>query len=120
MAEVKKEFRPEFLNRISKIVVFNSLGKEEMDKIFYLELAKLQGRILEGQGYDLQVSEKVKDLIVSKCEPQYGARSLQRLITEYVEDNINLAMLDQDITGKSKIYLDIANEDPEGITVTFS
>ena len=120
MAEVKKEFRPEFLNRISKIVVFNSLGKAEMDKIFYLELAKLQGRILEGQGYDLQVSEKVKDLIVSKCEPQYGARSLQRLITEYVEDNINLAMLDQDITGKSKIYLDIANEDPEGITVTFS
>lgn len=120
MAEVKKEFRPEFINRISKIVVFNSLGKEEMDKIFYLELAKLQTRIKDGQGFDLQVSDGIKELIVSKCDPKYGARSLQRLITEYVEDNINLAMLDQDITGKTKIYLDIAKEDPEGVTVVFS
>ena len=119
MAEVKKEFRPEFLNRISKVVVFNSLGNEEMDKIFYLELEKLQSRIKEGQGFELNVSSKVKDLIVSKCEPQYGARSLQRLITEYIEDNVNLAMLDSDISGKTKIFLDIANDNPENITVDF-
>ena len=120
MSEVKKEFRPEFLNRISKVVVFNSLGKEEMDKIFYLELKKLQDRVKEGHGIEITVSDGVKDLIVSKCEPKYGARSLQRLITEYIEDNINLEMLNQDVTGKTKVHLEIAKEDPEGIVVIFS
>jgi ATP-dependent Clp protease ATP-binding subunit ClpC len=119
MAEVKKEFRPEFLNRISKVVVFNSLTEKELGQIFYLELGKVKDRIKENQGFNLYVSEKVKDLIVSKCELQYGARGLQRLITEYIEDNINLAMLHEDITGKNNIYLDVSKEDSEGIEVVF-
>lgn len=119
MAEVKKEFRPEFLNRISKVVVFNSLTEKELGQIFYLELGKVKDRIKENQGFNLYVSEKIKDLIVSKCELQYGARGLQRLITEYIEDNINLAMLHEDITGKNNIYLDVSKEDSEGIEVVF-
>lgn len=119
MAEVKKEFRPEFLNRISKVVVFNSLTEKELGQIFYLELGKVKDRIKENQGFNLYVSDKVKDLIVSKCELQYGARGLQRLITEYIEDNINLAMLHEDITGKNDIYLDVSKEDSEGIEVVF-
>lgn len=112
MKEVKKEFRPEFLNRISKVIVFNSLSDEELGKIFYLELAKLQERIKSGQGYALEVSESVKDLIVSKCEPQYGARSLQRNITEFIEDEINIAMLEcGDLYGKSIIKVDKGEDD---------
>jgi len=111
MKEVKKEFRPEFLNRLTKVIVFNNLGTEELGKIFYLELAKLQDRLKENNGYSLKVSEKIKDLVVSKCEPQYGARSLQRLITTYIEDEICKTMLDVDITGKTEIYVDLETDD---------
>lgn len=111
MKEVKKEFRPEFLNRLTKVIVFNNLGTEELGKIFYLELAKLQDRLKENNGYSLNVSEKIKDLVVSKCEPQYGARSLQRLITTYIEDEICKTMLDVDITGKTEIYVDLETDD---------
>lgn len=120
MKEVKKEFRPEFLNRLSKIVVFNSLGKEELGKIFYLELEKLQNRLKEN-GYILNVSEEVKDLVISKCEPEYGARSLQRLITTYVEDEVCKSMLgieDKDLDKKTiNVSKDESKED--GILVNF-
>ena len=118
MKEVKKEFRPEFLNRLTKVIVFNSLGSDELGKIFYLELAKLQNRLHENNGYTLKVSDKIKDLIVSKCEPQYGARSLQRLITTYIEDEICKTMLDVDITGKTDIEVDL-DPDSEKIKVEF-
>jgi ATP-dependent Clp protease ATP-binding subunit ClpC len=110
MKEVKKTFRPEFINRLSKIIVFNSLGKEEMDKIFYLELDDLKKRLLENNGYKLEVTDKIKDVVVSKCEPQYGARSLKRLLVEYVEQEICKAMLEQDIEGKDKITVDFEDE----------
>lgn len=111
MKEVKKEFRPEFLNRLTKVVVFNSLGTTELNEIFWLELAKLQSRLQENNGYNLKVSDKLKDLIVSKCEPEYGARSLQRLITTYIEDEVCKSMLSEDITGKTEISVDILEDD---------
>lgn len=117
MKEVKKEFRPEFLNRLTKVVVFNSLGTEELNKIFYLELKKLQDRLQTNNGYSLKVSDKLKDLIVSKCEPEYGARSLQRLITTYIEDEICKSMLESEIDGKTLIEVDL--EDEEKIKVEF-
>lgn len=110
MKEVKKEFRPEFLNRLTKVVVFNSLGTDELNKIFYLELKKLQDR-LKVSGYTLKVSDKIKDLIVSKCEPEYGARSLQRLITTYIEDEVCKSMLDSEISGKTLIEVDLLKDD---------
>lgn len=118
MKEVKKEFRPEFLNRLTKVIVFNSLGTEELGKIFYLELKKLQDRLQENNGFLLNVSEKIKDLIVSKCEPQYGARSLQRLITTYIEDEVCKKMLDVDTTGKTKIDVDLEDEDKVSVVFT--
>lgn len=117
MKEVKKEFRPEFLNRLTKVVVFNSLGTEELNKIFYLELKKLQDRLQTNNGYSLKVSDKLKDLIVSKCEPEYGARSLQRLITTYIEDEICKSMLESEIDGKTLIEVDLGEE--EKINVEF-
>ena len=120
MKEVKKEFRPEFLNRLSKIVVFNSLGKEELGKIFYLELEKLQNRLKES-GYTLNVSEEVKDLVISKCEPEYGARSLQRLITTYVEDEVCKSMLDLKDEDLDKKTINVSRDESkeDGIKVDF-
>ena len=110
MKEVKNTFRPEFINRLSKIIVFNSLGKEEMDKIFYLELDELKKRLIENNGYELEVTDRIKDVVVNKCEPQYGARSLKRLLVEYVEQEICKAMVDQDTEGKKKILVDYEDE----------
>lgn len=108
MKEVKKEFRPEFLNRLTKIVVFNPLGKDELKKIFTLELAKLQERLQDK--FNLTVSDKVRDHIIDLCEPQYGARSLQRLIIENIEENICTKMLDTDVTGMTDIFVDMTDD----------
>ncbi len=115
MREVKKEFRPEFLNRLSSIIVYNSLGKDEMDKIFDIEFKKLQDRLSEN--YNITVTEDVKSVIVDSCDPKYGARDLQRNITKFVEEEICKAMLEEDTTGKKNISVDYVDSK---IVVKFS
>lgn len=104
MREVKKEFRPEFLNRLSSIIVYNTLGKEEMDKIFDIEFKKVQDRLKDK--YNITVSESVKNLVVESCDSKYGARDLQRNITKYIEEEICRAMLEEDTTEKKNIDVD--------------
>ena len=99
MKEVQKEFRPEFLNRLSKIIVFESLGKKELEKIFDLELAKLQERLKD---YKVNVSKKLKSWIIDQTEPKYGARSLQRLIIEYIEQELCKELLETDTESMKK------------------
>ena len=113
MKEVNKEFRPEFLNRLTKIIVFNSLGEEELYKIFDLEFEKLKTRYKESNGYDISVTEELKKFIVSKCEPKYGARSLTRLLVENIDHPVCKALLDDtvDSDGKTKILIDYKNEE---------
>ena len=113
MKEVEKEFRPEFLNRLSKIVVFNSLGQDELKQVFDLELKKLQS-ILKTEGrLDVKVTKKLRDFIVSKCEPKYGARSLKRLINEHIQKVICEEMLNSDVANKKKVTVDLKNEKVE-------
>lgn len=99
MKEVQKEFRPEFLNRLSKIIVFESLGKKELEKIFDLELAKLQERLKD---YKVNVSKKLKAWIIDQTEPKYGARSLQRLIIEHIEQELCKELLETDTESMKK------------------
>jgi len=83
---LKKAFAPEFLNRIDDVIMFNSLGKEDIHKIIDIELAKLYGR-LNGLGYNVQITEDAKNFIEEKgYDAQYGARPLKRAIQKYVED----------------------------------
>ncbi len=83
---LKKAFAPEFLNRIDDVIMFNSLGKEDIHKIIDIELAKLYGR-LNGLGYNVQITEEAKNFIEEKgYDAQYGARPLKRAIQKYVED----------------------------------
>ena len=91
-----------------------------MGKIFYLELEKLQNRLKEN-GYILNVSEEVKDLVISKCEPEYGARSLQRLITTYVEDEVCKSMLDIEDKDLDKKTINVSKDESkeDGILVNF-
>ena len=88
MDSMKKTFRPEFLNRIDEIIVFQQLTKEEIRRIVDIMSADLQGRI-KSQGMELVISDESKDLIAKEgYNPTYGARPLRRAIQRMLEDNL--------------------------------
>lgn len=107
MKAMEKFFRPEFIGRLSNIVIFNELGKSEMMKIFDLELTKLSDR-LSKKGYKLSVSEKLKEFIIDQVNTKYGARDLSKNISKYVEDKLALAMVNGEISGNI-INLDLGD-----------
>ena len=93
MQELKREFRPEFINRIDEIIVFHKLENEDLEKILDLMLNKLKER-LEEQGILVEIDESVKKYILEKNDDKnYGARPLRRAVQSVVEDNITDAIL---------------------------
>ncbi len=87
MDEVKRMFKPEFLNRIDEIIVFHSLTKEDMKQIINILLKDLEKRCSEQMNMQLRVSSKVKEhLIETSFDSKYGARPLKRAIQSKLED----------------------------------
>ncbi|MBS1231579.1 MAG: Clp protease ClpC [Bacteroidetes bacterium] len=83
---LQKTFAPEFLNRIDDVVMFNSLGKEEINKIIDLELTGLYDRV-KSLGYQLKIATAARDYIAERgFDANYGARPLKRAIQKYLED----------------------------------
>ena len=112
MAELKKQFRPEFINRIDEIIVFHKLQKEEMKQIVEIMLKQVQKR-MEAQNIKLDIQDNVKDKIIEKgIDTNYGARPLKRTIQNMVEDKIAEAILDGKIkqNKKSIVTLDEKGE----------
>ncbi len=110
--EMKKKFRPEFLNRIDEQIVFRPLSKEDLAKIVDLMISDINARLIE-KGLSISVSKKVKDFLVDKgFDPHFGARPLRRAI----EDNIEDPLSEQILLGKfgygTKIKVDIENGKP--------
>ena len=94
MAELKKEFRPEFLNRIDETIVFHKLTDTEIDKIIDLMLKEVERRMKE-QGIELKIEKSVKKLVAEKgIDKSYGARPLRRAIQNIVEDSLAEYILD--------------------------
>ena len=86
MEEVKKTFKPEFVNRIDDLIVFRALDKTDMTKIVELELDKVHAR-LKSKDILIQITQKAKDFLIEKGYDQdYGARPLRRAIQKYLED----------------------------------
>ena len=108
IAELKREFRPEFINRIDEIIVFHKLNNEEIKQIIDLMLKQVQSRLKE-QKIELKIDESVKELIAKQgTNKSFGARPLRRTIQNLVEDNLAEAILN----GKSGncILLTVENE----------
>ena len=106
MAELKKQFRPEFINRIDDIIVFHKLTDDDIGKIIEIMLKQVKERLSE-QEYDVEIDKSVKDLVAKKgIDANYGARPLKRAIQGIVEDKIAEAILDGKIIPhkKAKIY----------------
>ena len=99
MDEVKRIFRPEFLNRVDEIIVFHALEQDEIDRIAALMLANVQKRLRE-RDIDLEVDESaIKLLSAAGYDLQYGARPLRRAIQRMVED----ALSEEILNGKIKL-----------------
>lgn len=111
MQELKRQFRPEFINRIDEIIVFRKLLKEEMKQIVDIMLKQVEKR-LEAQNIKIEIEEKVKELILEKgIDSNYGARPLKRTVQNMIEDKIAETILDGKIkpNKKAKIKLDEKN-----------
>ena len=93
MAELKREFRPEFINRIDEIIVFHKLNEDEIMQIIDILLKQVEKRLKQND-YEVRIDESVKKLIAKKgFDANYGARPLRRAIQSYVEDVISEAIL---------------------------
>ena len=89
MEEVRRIFKPEFLNRIDETIVFHALTKEDMKKIVTLMSKTLINRCQSQMGITLNITSGVKNYIVEKAyEPKYGARPLRRMIQNKIEDGL--------------------------------
>lgn len=99
MEEVKRMFKPEFLNRIDEIIVFHTLNKEEIKKIVGILMKDLIKRCKDQMNINLKVRDSVKELIAKEgFDPKYGARPLKRAIQSKIED----AMAEEILEGKIK------------------
>lgn len=111
MGELKKQFRPEFINRIDEIIVFHKLNNEDIRKIMDIMLNQLISRLKE-QEIDIEIDESVKKLLIEKgVDIKYGARPLKRTIQNILEDKIAEAMLDGKITVSKKAKVIVENEE---------
>jgi ATP-dependent Clp protease ATP-binding subunit ClpC len=107
-SEVERHFRPEFLNRIDELVVFNQLDREDMQKIVHLELKKVMGR-LHAKNLELDVEPPVLSWLIDKSfHEEFGARPLKRAIERYIEDPLSEELLRGDLAGgyKLRCYLE--------------
>jgi ATP-dependent Clp protease ATP-binding subunit ClpC len=113
MGELKKVFRPEFLNRIDDVIVFHKLAKEEIKEIVELLLLRIRESLAERE-LQLELTEEAKDLLVDKgWDPAMGARPLRRAIQRYIEDPLADFVLRSELTPGATVMVDRAPEGAE-------
>jgi len=101
--EMRRLFRPEFLNRVDEIIVFNPLGTSEIRKIVDILLSRTLSKLQE-KGIDVEFDNNVKISLVNKgFDPVYGARPLKRTIQRYIENPLAEFIIKNDIEKSAKI-----------------
>ena len=112
MEEVKRIFKPEFLNRIDETIVFRVLNKDDMKKIIGIMVRDLQKRCKEQLQIDLVVREAAKESIVEKAyDRKYGARPLRRKLQDEVEDRLADALIRGEIHAKDRVIVTTKNKE---------
>jgi ATP-dependent Clp protease ATP-binding subunit ClpC len=114
MDEAKKSFKPEFLNRLTEIVIFRPLVKDSMRAIVDLELKKVTDRLKEKK-LKLLVSDQVKEFLIEKgYDNKLGARPLRRAVEKYLEDSLAEEVLSGSLRKNKTIHVLITeDEDPK-------
>jgi len=107
MAALKENFRPEFLNRIDEIIIFNYLGRPEIKKIVELELQKVANR-LQGKSIEIKVNESAKEFLAERgFDPNLGARPLKRVIQKQVLDPLSLKIVAGQVKEGERVIVDL-------------
>ena len=107
MAELKKEFKPEFINRIDEVIVFHKLNQDDIMQIIGIMLKQVQKRLKENN-MEIEIDEDIKKLIFERgFDKNYGARPLRRAIQTYVEDEISEAILDGKVKEGKKVVFTV-------------
>ena len=109
MGELRRTFRPEFLNRIDDVIVFNALEREHIRSIVNLMLDELKTKLQQFE-LSLSVTPAAQDLLSDEgFDPVYGARPLRRAIQRLLEDEISEEMLKGTFTAGDTIFVDVAD-----------
>jgi ATP-dependent Clp protease ATP-binding subunit ClpC len=117
LGELKKDFRPELLNRIDEVIVFHKLSKEEITTIVDLVLRRLREQMGEHE-VAIELTNEAKELLVEKgYDPAMGARPLRRAIQRYIEDPLADFVLGRSLEPGSTILVERKDEDEVDITV---
>lgn len=108
--EVKKVFKPEFLNRIDDIIVFKSLSRENLVQIVELEVMEVVRRLKE-QHIEIELSQEARDLLIEKgFDPTFGARPLKRTIQRYLEDPLAEEIISGNFKSGGKVRVERKND----------
>ncbi|MBN1259447.1 MAG: AAA family ATPase [Anaerolineae bacterium] len=110
LSELKRSFRPEFINRVDEIIVFGNLTVADVEKIVALQLLEVQERLDE---YELRVSITAaakRWLAEQGYDPQFGARPLRRAIQRYVESPLSISLLEGEFSAGDEINVDLVDE----------
>ena len=106
-------FRPEFINRVDGIVIFNVLGREEIAKIVELQVAEV-GKLLEDRKIEITLSDAARDLLLAQgYDPQYGARPLKRTVQRRLQDPLAMRILDGDVLPGDRVRVDVDRDGGE-------
>lgn len=111
MDELRKSFRPEFLNRIDEVIVFHSLNEEHIKEIVELMIEDLEDR-LGKLNINIKVSDNAKEYIANKgYDPKYGARPLERTIRKLIEDKLSEEILEGNLSKDEDILVDLDGDE---------
>ncbi len=110
LAEVRATFRPEFVNRVDEIIVFQPLGREEIGQIVDIQLRQLQER-MEGRKLSVRLTDRAREYLADKgYDPAFGARPLKRLIQREVQDALAMKLLSGEIREGDQLEIDRGGE----------
>ena len=114
---LKRQFRPEFLNRLDEMIIFDSLTRDDLHRIVELMVDAVQARLTE-QALALNVSEAAKDWLVKEgYDPVFGARPLRRAVQRHIENPLSNRILNGDFKHGDTVYVDV---DDEGKALAFT
>ena len=103
---LRQTFRPEFLNRLDDIIVFNSLTREHLNQIVDIQIAHVE-RMLKDRGLKLEVTPAAKDMLVAEgYDPQYGARPMRRAVQRMIQDPLALKLINGEFSPGDTVVVD--------------
>ncbi|MHA1804475.1 MAG: ATP-dependent chaperone ClpB [Promethearchaeota archaeon] len=110
LKQLRNYFRPEFLNRIDDVIIFNFLEKEQIKQIVEIQIQRLNN-VLKEHGIQIQLTEKAREYLSEKgFDPDFGARPLKRAIQDYIQNPLSLKLLNREFSDGALIEVDVNKE----------